>query len=77
MKQKLFDLSHKDRDSLIKERAKSSKVRELIAAMMAATYKERAIYQNEAAVIISINITKLELEIPAIKKRKLSNEQIS
>ena len=57
----------KDRDSVNNERAKANKVRELIAAKIAATDKERGIVQNEADVI-SVNITKLELEVPAIKK---------
>ena len=66
-KQQTLQVMYKDRDSLNKERAKAYKVRELIAAKIAATDKERGIVQNEADVI-SVNITKLELEVPAIKK---------
>ena len=66
-KQQTLQVMYKDRDSLNKERAKANKVRELIAAKIAATDKERGIVQNEADVI-SVNITKLELEVPAIKK---------
>ena len=65
--QKQLDMISKERDVLDKERAKASKLRELIAAKTNTTDKERAQYQKEVDTLSS-NIAKVENDIPILQK---------
>ena len=64
---KQLDMISKERDGLDKERAKASKLRELIAAKTNTTDKERSQHQKEVDTLSS-SITKVENDIPMLQK---------
>jgi len=65
--QKQLDVISKERGVLDKERAKASKLRELIAAKTNTTDKERAQHQKEVDTL-AISSTKVENDIPMLQK---------